>query len=129
MLIDIDDFKWINDQFGHASGDEVIVRFANLCKKAVDESGIVGRWGGEEFIVFLSNHSLKQAKAIATTILKKCELEVYQFSDHHHIVTASIGISQCQTSNCNIESLIQTADKNMYQAKQQGKNQIVSPED
>ncbi|OCH06857.1 sensor domain-containing diguanylate cyclase [Aliivibrio fischeri] len=129
LLIDIDNFKWINDQFGHASGDEVIVRFANLCKKVVGESGIVGRWGGEEFIVFLSNHNLQQAKAIATTILKKCELEVYQFSDHRHIITASIGISQCQVTSCNIESLIQTADKNMYQAKQQGKNQIVSPED
>ncbi|OCH04354.1 sensor domain-containing diguanylate cyclase [Aliivibrio fischeri] len=128
LLIDIDNFKWINDQFGHASGDEVIVRFANLCKKAVGESGIVGRWGGEEFIVFLSNHSLQQAKAIGTAILKKCELEVYQFSDHHHVVTASIGISQCQSTSCNIESLIQTADKNMYKAKQQGKNQIVSPE-
>lgn len=52
LLIDIDDFKWINDQFGHASGDEVIVRFANLCKKAVDESGIVGRWGGRRIYCF-----------------------------------------------------------------------------
>lgn len=127
LLIDIDDFKWINDQFGHASGDEVIVRFANLCKKTVGESGIVGRWGGEEFIIFLSNHSLQQAKTIATTILKKCELEIYQFSGHNYIVTVSIGISQCEATSCNIESLIQTADKNMYQAKQQGKNQIVSP--
>lgn len=127
LLIDIDNFKLINDQFGHHAGDEVIRRFSQLCKNIVNDSGLVGRWGGEEFIVFLPQTNKKQAYKIAELILHACEQEYYEFSGKKHTVTVSIGISICLTNNCNIETLIQDADNNMYRAKQQGKNQIVLP--
>ena len=127
LLIDIDNFKLINDQFGHHAGDEVIKRFSQLCKNIVEDSGLVGRWGGEEFIVFLPQKNREQAYKIAELILHACEQEYYEFSGKKHTVTVSIGISICLPKNCNIETLIQDADNNMYKAKQQGKNQIVLP--
>lgn len=128
LLIDIDNFKLINDQFGHYAGDEVIKHFSLLCKNIVGDSGLVGRWGGEEFIVFLPQKDREQAYTIAKHILHACEQEHYEFSGKEHTVTVSIGISSCSATNCNTETLIQDADNNMYQAKQKGKNQIVLPE-
>lgn len=127
LLIDIDNFKCINDQFGHSAGDEVIKRFALQCRSIVDNQGFVGRWGGEEFIIFLPDKNLEQANEIAEQILHTCKQEPYKFSNKEHTVTVSIGISLCQAKQCNLEALIQTADSNMYQAKQQGKDQIVLP--
>ncbi|MDD9175304.1 sensor domain-containing diguanylate cyclase [Aliivibrio finisterrensis] len=128
LLIDIDNFKLINDQFGHYAGDEVIKRFSQQCKAIVGDSGLVGRWGGEEFIVFLPQKDKEQAYTLAKRILQGCKQEHYEFSGNKHTVTVSIGISTCSSKHCHIEALIQDADNNMYQAKQQGKNQIVMPE-
>lgn len=127
LLIDIDNFKLINDQFGHLAGDEVIKRFSLLCKKLVGDTGYTARWGGEEFMIFLPQINLEQANQVAKEILHNCENEAYEFLGQKHTVTVSIGISLCQSTRCNIETLIQTADNNMYKAKEQGKNQIVLP--
>ncbi|PQJ84846.1 sensor domain-containing diguanylate cyclase [Aliivibrio sifiae] len=128
LLIDIDNFKYINDHFGHSAGDEVIKRFSQQCKEVVGDCGLIARWGGEEFIIFLLERSIEEANIIAQTILHRCEQEYYEFSGTKHSVTASIGISKCSPEHCNIEHLIQAADNNMYQAKQQGRNQIVLPD-
>ncbi|WP_375320342.1 diguanylate cyclase [Aliivibrio logei] len=128
LLIDIDNFKYINDHFGHSAGDEVIKRFSQQCKEVVSDYGLIARWGGEEFIIFLLERSIEEANIIAQTILHRCEQEYYEFSGTKHSVTASIGISRCSPEHCNIEHLIQAADNNMYQAKQQGRNQIVLPD-
>lgn len=127
LLIDIDNFKFINDQFGHSAGDEVIKRFSQQCKVIVSDSGLVGRWGGEEFIVFLLHKNIEQAHDIAKQILYACKQDNYEFLGQKHTVTVSIGISECLSENCNLEVLIQDADNNMYKAKEQGKNQIVLP--
>ena len=118
LLIDIDNFKYINDHFGHRAGDEVIKRFSQQCKEVVGDYGLIARWGGEEFIIFLLERSIEEANIIAQTILHRCEQEYYEFSGTKHSVTASIGISRCSPEHCNIEHLIQAADNNMYQAKQ-----------
>ena len=127
LLIDIDNFKLINDQFGHSAGDSVIQQFAELCSTFVKDNGVIGRWGGEEFIIFFPQLNVEQANNIAEKIRYACEEVHFIFNDIQHSITVSIGISTCLSTSCSIEALVQNADNNMYQAKQQGKNQIVLP--
>ena len=84
-------------------------------------------WEGEEFIIFLPQLYVEQANNIAEKIRYACEEVHFIFNGIKHSITVSIGISTCLSTSCSIEALVQNADNNMYQAKQQGKNQIVLP--
>ncbi len=125
-MFDIDDFKNINDKYGHNAGDVVLMKFAEILKLGLN--AVVCRWGGEEFIaVFwdggVSFEDLERVRK---------DFESYEFSskDIKFNVTSSIGV--CKTDKYDIESidsLIDNADKAMYRAKQTGKNRIVFYED
>jgi diguanylate cyclase (GGDEF)-like protein/PAS domain S-box-containing protein len=117
-IIDIDNFKSINDTYGHIIGDEVIVAIANIVKEVVSEPHLVGRWGGEEFIIIFKG---KLRKAIETLEILRKRIE------NHYVrginVTVSIGIEEVFD---NVENLLHNADLKLYEAKNSGKNMVVS---
>jgi len=116
LLIDIDDFKKLNDEFGHLYGDKILKKTAKLLKESVREFDIVSRWGGEEFPIILQGTNLNQAKKRAKTILKKAQKELP--------VTFSIGVIQ-SNPKYSPEQIFEKVDKALFKAKEKGKNQII----
>lgn len=121
-MMDIDNFKSINDKYGHPKGDEVINKVAKVINKSLREGDIVGRYGGEEFLVIMPDINIEQAKMISERIRKNIEELIFMPEGFH--VTISIGV----TTNNNEESvkLVNLADELMYEAKKKGKNMVVS---
>lgn len=122
MMVDIDHFKRINDSFGHQTGDKVIKLVANIIKRNLRESDIVGRYGGEEFCVVLPGIDLKTTLEIAERIRKT----ILDSKEYHPFgierITASIGVTAlCEGVN-NYDQLIERADKALYHAKNNGRN-------
>jgi len=124
LFIDIDDFKKINDRFGHIVGDIVLKQIGGLIKKVLRKSDVAARYGGEEFAVLLPNASKDGACELAARLLSMIRsLYVQQLRGRQ--VTASIGVSSYQGDNMSAyENLLQLADEAMYAAKQTGKNRF-----
>ena len=121
MIVDIDFFKDVNDTYGHQKGDAVLKEIANILKKNIRNQDLIGRYGGEEFILFLSNidkkESLKKAEEIRKAIESKNILP-------NRKITISIGCSMFPDNSQWINILINLADIAMYNAKQRGRNQV-----
>lgn len=121
-IVDIDLFKSINDNYGHHSGDSVLVNFAKILRDNLRPDDFVARWGGEEFIIILSDTTLQQAK----DLLQRLRLKIEQHSfDIPKQVTASFGLSQAKNDE-DIHELFKRVDSNLYKAKESGRNQVVS---
>ena len=121
LLFDMDDFKKINDTFGHIIGDEVLIKSAHWIQNAIRESDTFGRWGGEEFVVICPNTNLQQAKTIAEKIRVGIASLIFT---KDFTQTISIGVARHHKNEC-IEQWLSRADSALYQAKRQGKNQVV----
>jgi len=120
ILIDIDFFKAVNDTHGHLVGDEVLKDFAKIIKDSVRMTDIVGRWGGEEFIVICPYTNSDGAYGVASTI--KSAIKNHIFS-RDLVLTFSAGV--CDINECkNIDSIIQATDKALYSAKDNGRNLV-----
>jgi diguanylate cyclase (GGDEF)-like protein/PAS domain S-box-containing protein len=120
VMMDIDYFKEVNDKYGHLVGDKVLVEFANILRKSVRASDIIGRWGGEEFMLVLPHTELEQAIELAKKLHKL--INEHEFS----IVgkkTASFGISTFRV-NVTVEKVVDEADQALYEAKKAGRNCI-----
>lgn len=131
ILLDIDNFKKVNDTYGHQVGDQVLKSLSNIIKKsAQNQNGVAGRWGGEEFIVFIPNTSLSKAKAIAESIRVAFNDINHQPSKSALFVSVSIGITSHYASEAmiSVDELITSADKYLYRAKANGKNCVMSNE-
>lgn len=125
IYFDIDYFKKINDEHGHDVGDTVLVTFVKLLLHEIGNEGEVFRFGGEEFISILPNKNSTEGYHIAEKIRGRVERSNFIHDDIKLNITISAGVSQ--RSSCqNIENLITNADNLVYQAKQNGRNQIVS---
>ena len=122
ILLDVDDFKKVNDEYGHHIGDVVLGEFASVVQDAIRKVDAVGRWGGEEFLVILPETNLKEAEAVAEHIRRK--VEDYTFTVARH-KTSSFGVSEYIQGD-NSQSLINRADKALYKSKELGKNQVQS---
>ncbi|TGE32028.1 sensor domain-containing diguanylate cyclase [Desulfosporosinus sp. Sb-LF] len=120
LMLDIDHFKAINDMHGHLVGDVVLKQVAQIIKKSVREVDIVGRYGGEEFLVIFPKSNSKQCFTIAERIRKS--IQESEFPDGI-VVTLSGGLKEYNQES--IDKLIDEADKSLYQAKYKGRNQIV----
>ena len=118
MVCDIDKFKDINDEYGHIVGDEVLKMIAKLLKDSTRETDIVARWGGEEFVLLITNTDVSFAPIIANKLRKLIEITKFRNVGG---VTASFGIAYYQ-ENDDEESLFARADKALYQAKNNGRN-------
>lgn len=119
-IIDFDNFKDINDTYGHLAGDKVIVETANIIKNQIRKIDIFARWGGEEFMLILPNTNNINAKELSNRIRK--EIEEHVFINGVRI-TCSVGVSQL-TRDDDVVSLIEKADLALYAAKQDGKNKV-----
>jgi diguanylate cyclase (GGDEF)-like protein len=125
MMADIDHFKKVNDTYGHQTGDRILRDVARLIKEGVRNSDIVGRYGGEEFLVFLSPVDPKFLFSIAEKIRSTIDKE----SRHEIPVTISIGVSYGVIKDDiekDVEELIKSADECLYRAKKTGRNKVVS---
>lgn len=120
MMIDIDYFKQVNDRFGHGVGDQVLVAIASIFQKNVRESDVVGRWGGEEFLVIFPSTDIEQAAVIAEKIREAVSL--YPFPEVNHL-TASFGVSTFKKTH-DLLATIEEADKALYKAKEAGRNTV-----
>ena len=116
VMLDIDDFKKVNDTYGHKAGDDVLVNLSNTLKEMSRESDIVCRYGGEEFILLLPKTDVKGAYFIAQKIKKAVEKLHF---------TVSLGVSEVDLEHDkNIEAVIKRADDALYESKRNGKNRV-----
>ena len=128
MLLDIDDFKSINDTYGHMVGDEVICALADITKRNVEAvGGVVGRWGGEEFIVFIPNASSQVSCQVADLIRQQFNQTEFRIDEQVRFnVSASIGVSDSRACDgkVSIDALVNLTDQSLYRAKAAGKNRV-----
>ncbi|ATC97971.1 MAG: GGDEF domain-containing protein [Pseudomonadota bacterium] len=129
LILDIDHFKKINDQYGHNVGDLALVEFCNLIQSNCHESDLFARWGGEEFIILLPHIATPSAYNKAESLRVQLENTELHLSNAVFNMTVSIGIAEYSANMKKLETLIDIADKRLYQAKQQGRNQVVSGTD
>lgn len=115
IMLDIDNFKQINDQEGHIVGDHVILRVAQVIQRCIRAGAEVGRFGGEEFILALCA-SPERARVLAEALRRQIEREVN--------VTVSVGVATAQAAASEIRRMVGQADQALYQAKQTGKNRV-----
>jgi len=120
ILIDIDDFKMVNDNYGHLVGDSVLVEFAKILSSDSRVTDIVGRWGGEEFIIILPQTKKLDAAIVAENLKEKISSHSFSTAEKQ---SASFGIAEC-TSDEDIKSIIKKADNALYEAKKTGKNRV-----
>ena len=120
IFIDIDNFKLINDVHGHIVGDQILIEFANVLKNNIRSNDLLGRWGGEEFIIISDNTDLEAARNIAEKL--RVIVSEAKFSKINKL-TASFGLASYEEKDC-ITSLIQKADYSLYKAKKDGKNRV-----
>jgi diguanylate cyclase len=125
LLIDIDYFKKVNDQHGHLVGDEVLKHITGVLIRSVRTGDVVGRYGGEEFAVFMPNTNETEAAALAERI--RAEVEVTPFVQSHHLIpiTVSIGVCDSIRSGYDFKGMVAAADASLYAAKKGGRNRVV----
>ncbi|XPV70605.1 MAG: diguanylate cyclase [Halarcobacter sp.] len=124
LMIDIDDFKHINDQYGHNTGDKILQTLVNEIKELLRENDIIVRFGGDEFLVLLPDVNLENSKIVGNKILKK--INKLQNDIENIIVkfTISIGCTEYLKNDDKIEDMVIRADKSLYYSKEKGKNTI-----
>lgn len=125
LMVDVDHFKRVNDTYGHAAGDYVLQRIAEECKNAIRDQDLMGRYGGEEFIILLPDSNLDTAEMIAERLLKRIAGMVVKTERHSISVTVSIGIAAFNPQWESLDTLFECADKALYTAKKRGRNSVV----
>ena len=122
IMIDVDYFKAVNDTFGHSAGDQVLIEVANFLHTSIRESDILGRWGGEEFVIICPNTNKHEAAILAEKIRRTVQISPFKKGTIR--LTCSIGVSDFEPNDNAIDTL-DRADKALYQAKNDGRNQVV----
>jgi diguanylate cyclase (GGDEF)-like protein len=122
ILLDIDDFKATNDTFGHNAGDQLLVDISDIIRSTIRESDSVGRWGGEEFLVFCPETDMDGAVSLAEKLRVSIEANAFENAGHK---TASFGVALI-TDDDTVKGLISRADHALYSAKSLGKNRVIA---
>ena len=121
ILVDIDFFKKVNDTFGHQAGDDVLIAMANLLQSNLRNTDMVGRWGGEEFLILCPNSNLKQTVILANKLRVLIENHHFAVVD---AITASFGVTEFCQKDTETEMLAR-ADDALYEAKEKGRNIVI----
>ncbi|WP_394752785.1 GGDEF domain-containing protein [Crenothrix sp.] len=124
IFLDIDHFKDINDQYGHDCGDSTLVAVARLIKETLRKSDTIFRFGGEEFVILVSQMDLENAELLARRIRTAIECNILVYDMKPIKVTASLGVSTLHSDD-SFDTFIKRADHAMYKAKGKGRNQVV----
>lgn len=123
LVLDLDDLKRINDQFGHAGGDQVLIAFSKVVLNVVQEPNFVGRLGGDEFVVFLKESSLGDAQALATEIVDRVRSIKVESDGHYISFSVSVGLSSFTGyDTSDLDKAIKSADSALYDVKRSGRN-------
>jgi diguanylate cyclase (GGDEF)-like protein len=129
FILDLDNFKLVNDSFGHDVGDEVIIECAKVIKSELRDIDSVARLGGEEYIAILPNTSLAEAEVIAHRIKNAIENLGVKLPDNTYVkITASIGLTCTSEDRESFDTLYKSADQALYKAKNNGRNKVVVAE-
>ena len=121
ILMDVDNFKAINDQFGHAAGDDTLKQIGSIMRQRLRKSDVFARVGGEEFAMLLPQTSLQKATQLAEDLRQAIQAEPVIYENERITVTASFGVT---SGISDIDSLVCQADSAMYQAKEAGRNSV-----
>lgn len=137
VMLDLDHFKRVNDEFGHAAGDVVLSTMASILRESVRDADIAGRWGGEEFLVLLSHTDIEGARKAAEQWLKRLVATPLAVDKDQCIhVSFSAGVAMVEPPELKdagndvvksmVEHLLHIADKRLYRAKEQGRNRVIA---
>ncbi|MCG3674944.1 diguanylate cyclase [Aliarcobacter butzleri] len=124
ILLDIDYFKKVNDNFGHQVGDEVLIESAQILSKNIRNVDILGRWGGEEFLVICPETKIEDAIKVASHI--NAAIKLHKFTTYPNTVTISLGVATFSKYIKNVDDIILNADKALYQAKEEGRDKVIA---
>jgi diguanylate cyclase (GGDEF)-like protein len=125
MMLDIDKFKQINDNYGHLVGDAVLKTFSDCIMSCMRSSDIIFRYGGEEFAILLRNTQISGAKLLAERMRKSIEDMKFEYDNISLNASVSIGVSELREDDTRL-NLIERADELLYKAKENGRNQVVT---
>ena len=128
-LLDIDHFKYVNDNYGHVAGDEVLRKLAMELRDHIRHPDTIGRYGGEEFLVVLPHSTIKAASEQAERLRKYVQSLAIPCEENEIVLTLSIGVAQYKTQKENWQSLLNRADHALYQAKNKGRNRWMVAEE
>jgi diguanylate cyclase (GGDEF)-like protein len=124
LLFDLDNFKTINDQYGHAVGDRTLQIFAETAKSHVGAAGLVGRWGGDEFVAVLYDTAREAAATIAEKIRRAFEKAAADIEGRLVSATVSTGVAFSTQGPFELPAMLLQADQALYRAKQDGRNRL-----
>ena len=124
-MIDIDHFKFINDTYGHAAGDQALSTFAKICLTNIREIDMFARVGGDEFALLLPETKLEQAYTIVERIRQNLLPLPIDLAGNPVLITISSGISILESKDDSLDALLSRADQALYQAKEAGRNRVV----
>lgn len=125
IMCDIDDFKSINDSYGHECGDYVLRQVSDILKVATRPQDLTSRWGGEEFLIFLPDISSGSAIDLAERLRAEIGSQDFLYNGIRFSITMSFGVSDHFFGETGSERCIREADNNLYEAKRRGKNRVV----
>ncbi len=129
LMLDLDHFKRVNDEYGHGIGDEVLVNFALCCKRILPDNSVIIRLGGEEVLALLPDKNYVDGFKMAETLRIALEKMVVTTPDDQNVkITVSIGVAGLSDLITDQKQLLQIVDQRLYRAKLQGRNQVIGIE-
>jgi diguanylate cyclase (GGDEF)-like protein len=124
LMIDIDNFKCVNDTFGHEMGDWVLKMVATTLASARRDGDVVARFGGEEFVIMLPETTLEAATTVAERIRSMMSANALAVGESKQSLTISVGVGEATASSPSVEAVLRYADRALYEAKQTGRNRV-----
>jgi diguanylate cyclase (GGDEF)-like protein len=124
IMIDVDNFKKINDTYGHIIGDEILKELANRLISSIRKYDIAGRYGGEEFLVILPNSNFEATQKVAERIWTTCKEQPFIVKKSSHNITVSLGIACIKKEDKELDAVLKRADEGLYKAKNLGRDRI-----
>jgi diguanylate cyclase (GGDEF)-like protein len=122
IMADVDNFKAVNDSYGHLAGDQVLKAISHRIRNTVRAYDILGRYGGEEFLIIMPDTNLEDARELAERIRTRAKEETV----NNATITLSLGVVCVEASDRSVDDIIRRADQNLYMAKKGGKDRVVS---
>lgn len=124
-LLDIDNFKKLNDSLGHDAGDQALIHLASVCRDSLRPQDTVARYGGEEFVIILPDTGLEEASIAINRLQRELTRQIFLYDNQKVLITFSAGVTQIVEGDTQ-ESMLKRADEAMYRAKNSGKNRVAT---